>query len=312
MDGQTLTRELADIIREDPTTSGFMRKLASYDWLYQAAVEVTRRTQCLTSTQTITTVASQRTYDLNADFLWLYLKSNTNEYFLKYNNGTNDTFITWRDLDPMIIGNQTTAVSIPNNFCIVDKSTTPAQITGTATGTGTLNNSESTLTDSLAPFATVSVGDEVHNVTSVSDGIVLSVTSTSALITAIFTATDGVDAWAISDNYVIVPQGRKQVYLDPPPLTSGHTITVNYVQKPTPVYSPYRSYRFDNLNKGVLVKYAAWLYKYRDREPSYGDAFYKYFEVECSRMVKQSGRERNKYSFKVNFMKRSGSDRSSR
>lgn len=313
MDGQSLTRELADIIREDPTTSGFMRKLASYDWLYQAAVEITRRTQCLTSTQTITTVYNQRTYTLNADFLWLYLKNQRNEYFIKYNDGTNTFFITWRDFDAIVMGNQTTPVNLPSKFCIIDSPTVPAQITGTATSGGTLTNSESNLNDSTAPFATVSVGDEVHNTTSVAfDGIVLAVTSTSQLLTAVFTATDGVDSWSTSDAYVIVPQGRKQLYLDPPPLTSGHTITVQFIQKPAPVYSPFRTYRFDNLAKGVLVKYAAFLYKYRDREPNFGDGFYKFFEMECARAVKQSGRAFNRSSFKVNFIKRSFPDRSFR
>ena len=312
MDGQSLTRELADILREDPDTSGFIRLQASYDWLYQAAIEITRRTQCLTSSQTITTVGDQRGYTLDADFLWLYLKNHRNEYFIKYNDGTNDYFLTWRDYDAIVAGNQTTSVDIPSKFCIIDYSMLTSPITGTATDTGTLSNSESTLTDSTAPFANISVGDEVHNTTSDSDGIVLAVTSTSALLTALFSATSSVDYWATSDAYVIVPQGRKQLYLDPPPLTAGHTITVQFIQKPTPVYSPYRTYRFDNLAKGVLVKYAAWLYKYRDREPNFGDGFYRYFEMECARAVKQSGRTFNRSSFKVNFMKRSFRDRSYR
>ena len=314
MDGQTLTRELADIIREDPSTSGFMRKLASYDWLYQAACEVTRRTQALTANQTITTIHNQRGYDLNADFLWLYMKNQRNEYFVKVNNGSTDTFITWRDLDAMTIGNQTTSVDMPNKFCIVDKSTLGSQLTGTAdTVDGTLVNGESTLTDvAKSQFASVNIGDEIHNVTSGSDGIVLGVTSTSKLLTAIFTGTDGIDAWAIGDSYVVVPQGLKQLYLDPPPLTAGYTLTVPYIQKPAPVYSPYRTYRLDNLTKGVLVKYAAWLYKYRDREPNMADSFYRYFEMECSRNVRQSGMALNKSSFKVNFVKRSMGDRSYR
>lgn len=312
MDGYSLTRELADILREDPDTSGFMRKLSSYDWLYQAALEVNRRIQALTATQTITTVADQRAYTLNADFLWMYLKNQRNEYFIKYNDGTNDYFLTWRDYDAMIIGNQTDSVSIPNKFCINDVSTLTAPITGTATSVGTLTRSESALIDSTAPFTNVSVGDEVHNILSDSDGIVLSITSTSNVNTAIFSSTDTVDTWATSDTYAIVPQGRNQLYLDPPPLTAGHTITVSYIQKPVPVYSPYRTYRFDNQIKPVLVKYAAWLYKYRDREPAYGDGFYKYFELECQRAVRQSGKALNKSSFKVNFSKKAFGDRSYR
>jgi hypothetical protein len=60
------------------------------------------------------------------------------------------------------------------------------------------------------------------------------------------------------------------------------------------------------------VKYAAWLYKYRDREPNFGDGFYRYFEMECAKTIKQAGRAFNRSTFKVNFSKRSFRDRSYR
>ena len=312
MDGQSLTQELADILREDRTTSGFLRKQASYRWLYEAAIELTRRTQSVGTYTTLTTVANQRNYTLPANFLWVYLKNQRNEYFLKYNDGTNDYFITWKDYDAIIAANQTTSVSIPSRFCITDYQQVAALITGTATSDGTLSNEESYLIDSTAPFENVSIGDDVHNTTSSSDGIVIWASSSSQILTALFSSTSASDYWATSDAYVIVPQGRQQIYLDPPPSTSGHTIRVEYIAKPTPVYSPYRQYRFnDNLN-AALVRYAAWLYKYRDREPNYGDGFFKYFEMECAKAVKQSGRTLNRSSFKVNFTKRSFSNRSYR
>ena len=309
MDGKTLTDALYSILNE-VSTSSFMDARTSYDHLYEAACELVSRTWCLTSTQAITTVADQTAYDLNADFLKLYLQNDRNEYVCKLNDGSSDYWLKWRDHQGIVLANNDDSIAIPWNFSIIDKSTLDDPITGTATSSGTLSNGEAILYDTSAPFANVKAGDAIHNTTDGSDGVVISVTSTSELITALFDGTD--NDWDSSDAYVIVPGGRKQFILDPPPSTDGYTITLYYLQKPTPVYSSYRAYRFDPDYKRALVMYAAWLYKYRDRDPNFGDAFYKFFDLKCREANRNENSSRNRTGLKFNFKKRSYRDRSYR
>jgi hypothetical protein len=312
MDGYSLTYELAKILRESTTTSLIWDDRTSYDYLYEAACELTRRTNSLTSTQTITTVASTSEYLLNADYLCLYLrnKEDENQFYIKYNDGTNDWFINWRDYSAIIHGNLTSTQAIPDSFTVTDYQTMTAPITGTATSSGASSNGECTLTDSTAPFTNASVGDEVHNTTDGSHGIVISKTSTSALVTCMFGGTN--NEWTSADAYLVVPQGRMILKLNPPPSTSGHTITFYYLQRPTPVYSPYKNYRFNSSFKPALVCYAAWKYKYRDDTPNYGDAWYKYFEMECRKANQTMNRAAVRETWGVTFKKRSYRDRSYR
>lgn len=310
MDGKSLTNGLAAILNETVSSSSFFESRVSYDYIYEAACEFCRRTRVLTAPQTITTVADQTNYDLNADFLCLYLRDDQNRYTVKFNDGSNDYFLPFRDYEAVSYANQTTSVDIPSNFSIIDKSTLTDRITGTTTSAGASSNGECTCTDSTAPFTNVKVGDDIHNTTDGSDGVVIAVTSTSALVTALFGGTD--NDWSSSDTYVIVPQGRKQLVLDPPPETSGYTVTIRYIQKPDPVYSTFRTYRFDRLYEPAIIKYAAWLYKYRDSEPNFGDAFYKYWDAQVRMAAKTEHKSLNKPSMRVNFMKRSYPHRSYR
>jgi hypothetical protein len=126
----------------------------------------------------------------------------------------------------------------------------------------------------------------VHNTTSDYHGVVIAKTSNTALVTAAFDEDGTAHAWAASDAYVIVPQGRFALIVDPPTLTAGETITVEHIKKPTPVYSPYRSYPFPTNCASEMVSYAAFRYKYRDREPSFGDKFAGWFD----RSLRQTGR----------------------
>jgi hypothetical protein len=120
----------------------------------------------------------------------------------------------------------------------------------------------------------------VHNTTDGSHGYVVALSSATAVVTALFYGTD--NDWTNGDAYIINPQHRYEIYLDPPPSTNGHSIYVPYVKRPAPVFSAYRFYTFPSGYDNVLVHYAAWLYKYRDKEPSYGDGFYKYWDYQCS------------------------------
>lgn len=308
MDGKSLTNGLADVLNETVSSSDFLSSRASYDFIYEAALEFCRRTRALTSTQTITTVADQASYDINPDFLMLYLRDNENRYVVKYNDGTNDYFIPFRPYEAVSYANQTTSTLIPSYFSILDNQTLTTRITGSATSSGALSNGETTLNDSGAPFASVEVGDDIHNTTDGSDGIVLTVTSTSALVTALFGGTD--NDWDSSDAYVIVPQGRKKLYLDPPPSTAGHTITFLYIQKPEPVYSPYMTYRFDRQYQPALIKYAAWLYKYKDSEPNFGDSWYRYWDQQCRMASRTEHKSFDKLRMRVNMSVRSYGNRS--
>ena len=92
MDGKDLTRRLAQLMNED-TDSGGLDARTSYDYLYEAAIEFVNRTGCLKSSQDITTVADQSEYDLNADFMRLYLRDSDGELYLKYSDGTNTSFL---------------------------------------------------------------------------------------------------------------------------------------------------------------------------------------------------------------------------
>lgn len=310
MDGKSLTNGLAALLNETVSSSSFLESRVSYDYLYEAACEFVRRTRVLTASQTITTVADQTNYDLNADFLSLYLRDSQNRYTVKFNDGSNDYFLPFRDYEAITYANNTTSVTIPSNFSIIDKSTLTDRITGSVTSDGASTNSECTCTDSSAPFTNVKVGDDIHNTTDGSDGVVIAVTSTSALVTALFGGTN--NYWTSGDAYVIVPQSRKQLVLDPPPSTAGYTVTIKYVQKPDPVYSPYRTYRFDRQYEPAIIKYAAWLYKMRDSEPDFGHAYYQYWDAQVRMAAKTEHKSFNNPSMRVNFNKRSYADRSFR
>ena len=232
MDGKELSYRLRQIINED-ANSDFMDSKTSYQFLWEAARDFAAATGALKGSQSITTVASQQGYTLNADFGQLYLKDDDNEFVIKYSDGTTTTFLKWKLYEEIIYDNQTTAVVRPSYFTLIDDPVLDNQVTGSATSSGALANGEATLTDSAADFSDVSSGDIVHNTTDGSDGIVLSKTSSTVLVTALFGGTD--NDWDSSDAYVIQPQGRVQLLLDPPPSTASHTITVYYKQTPPPV-----------------------------------------------------------------------------
>jgi hypothetical protein len=297
MDGKDLLRRLRQLLNED-TDSGWMDTQTSYDFLYEAAKELVDRTGCLRSTQSITTVADDDEYNLNPDFMRLYLRNSAGNYYIKLNDGSNNHFPTWKDYEDIVYDDNTTSVTIPSFFSIIDtaKST---QVTGTATSTSAASAGQCTLTDTAADFSDVNAGAIIHNTTDGSDGVVLSKTSSTVLVVALFGGT--ANDWTSSDAYVIQPQSRYQIYLTPPPSTAGYTITVYYIQQPAPVYSDYGIYRFSDQYKEAMVKYAFWLYKYRDKEPDMADSMYKFWDVEMGRKAYNTNRAQRPGGFKVNL-----------
>jgi len=288
-------------LNED-SSSSFLDDKTTYSYLWDAAIEFSTRAEALKSTQSITTVADQSGYALNADFIRLYLKDSSGDYYIKYNDGTNDTFLNFREYENVIHDNQTTSVSIPNRFSILDYPTLYSQVTGTATSTAAASGGQCTLTDTAGSFSNVSAGDVIHNTTDGSDGYVLSKTSSIEIIVALFGGS--ANDWTIGDTYVIQPQGRLQIVLDPPPSTASETVTVYYIQRPAPVFSSYGIYRFASQYCDAIVKYAAFLYKYRDREPDFGDYLYKNFERIARMNQYNMNASLQRTSFSVNLKRR--------
>lgn len=274
MDGKSLKRRVLQLL-DEPKNGVWVDNRATYDFLYEAAKEFTRLTTCLRATQAITTVASQAGYSINGDFMALYLRTPDDIFYLKYNDGTNDYFLDYKPYQEIIWDNDTTAISIPGYFTITTDPTADTQISVAASAASDDVGGKSTLTVAAAAFGDVTPGDIVHNTTDGSDGVVVKYTSTTSIDICLFGGTDNeVD---IADAFIIQPRGRLLLQFDPPPSTAAHTATLYYIQKPAPVYSDYQIYPFAFDYTETLCKYAAWLYKMRDKEPDFGHVWYQHF-----------------------------------
>jgi hypothetical protein len=306
LDGWTLLEDLQEQLNE-PSSSTFLNDRVSYGYLYDAARQINERLAVITSTQTITTIASTFEYNLNPDFMGLFMKDSDGKLFVKYTNSSSaDTFITHQPYDELYYGKTTTDGPIPYRFS-VKESTAVSNITGTASAIGTVAQGEATLTDtsSTTKFSTVTAGDSIHNTTQDYHGIVIAKTSNTALVTAIFNSSGTAMSWANADAYIIIPQGRFKLVIDPPSLTASETITVPYIQKPAPVYSPYRAYPFPESCHGAFIEYASFKYKYRDRDPNYGDKFFAWFdkEVRTSGSIIKKSENRGGFTMNMKGMK---------
>jgi hypothetical protein len=278
MDGRMLYRDLAAQINEDPDTSGALDPKSAYIYLWRSAIEIGRRLKFPRGEATVTTVADQRDgYLLPADFSCLYMRDSMDEFFVRYYNGSAYSNLRAKDEEAIFEDNITASRAMPGGFCITDYRTAISNVTGKATAEGDASGGQCTLTDSGASFSSaVNPGDTVHNVTDGSTGFVISVTSGTALVTALFGGTG--NDWDVGDDSVIVPQGRLQFMFDAPPATSGHVVTVPYVKRPDPVFSYYGRYPFQTTLSFALVNYAAWLFKYRDSQPNQGDKWFRLFD----------------------------------
>ncbi len=309
-----MTGMLLRVLREN-NLSQFLPLRTQYDYLWKAATQFVKRARCMSENQVITTVASQATYDQNPDFLQFNLMDTYNRYFVTYFDGTNTNNVYFRDYSMVVYQNVTQPVPLPFNFTNNDKQGPVTNITGTAA------NTSNVLTDATAPFTNsagvqlVFPGDIVHDTTSGAYGLVTQFQSSTSVVTALFDASTGstVETWTAGDGYVIVPQGRKQLILNPPPLASGCTVTIpSYIRRPSPVYTPYDSYAIDSQYALALVYYACWLAKYQDEEPQLGDSFYKYWDAQVREGVRDQQKGLNRIGYRVNMVKRSYDDRSYR
>jgi len=304
MDGLTLRKMLTEAINEDFGTTEFLPTKTSFDNLYMAAIEYNNRLRAFTDTQSITTVADQAGYTLDHDFMQLQMMDSDNNLFLKYNDGSNNTFLTMGDRDEIIHGDSTDSVTVPDEFYIDDVALS-SNLTGTTTSAGTHANGAATLTDSSATFSTndVGPGDLVHDTTNTLSGVVISVTSETALETAMFTNAGAYGSWANSAAYTLTRQPRQKIVFSPPPSTAGHTVTVYFVQRPAPVYTDFGQYRISQELAPALVSYAAWKYKYRDRSPDEGDRLFLVWERDIRRAGVQVNKRLNRRGFKFSMQK---------
>lgn len=195
--------------------------------------------------------------------------------------------------------------TVPDHFSIKNKESLYAQISGNASSNGAATAGECILQDGSAQFYSddnVSPGDHIHNTTDESTGIVTEVLSDKRIKTALFGGAN--NDWTTNDAYVIQPMGRSELILDPPPSVNNHLVTVKYIKMPDPVYSDYRTYNLPQPAMEAIICYAAWLYKYRDGEPNFGDALYIIFRRMVVDFMSAFKPFIKKKSIKVNLKKR--------
>lgn len=304
MDGKLLKYELRNTLNEEDG-SNQLDDFTTFGLINKGAAELNTRIRHIKKDQSITTVADQTDYTLNADFIGLYREDRLHNKIIKYSDGSTMYNLKQTDED-LYFRNQSnetvTSVAIPYSFAIVDDKTLDSQVSGTTTSAGAKVAGKSTLTDTAGDFSDVSAGDNVHNTNDGSMGIVLSKTSSTVLVVALFSGTD--NDWTSGDAYVIQPQGRYKIVLDPPPTTAGQTITVPYIARPVPVYSDYDAFRFPVVYHDALIEFAAGFYKYRGDEPNFGDKWFNIAERSVRRAIKGSNKALHRNRVEVNFKKR--------
>lgn len=301
MDGKTLLYGLRQALNE-LSDSAFLDDYTSYEYLWEAAITFASRTGALRGSQSITTVANQQGYVLNADYESLYLRNYERDFIVKYNDGSSNSFPTWKDYSEMVYEDDINSIVVPSHFNIIDYATKNTLISSSATSACAVVAGLCTLTDTNADFSDIEAGDRIHNTTRESLGIVTAKISTTVLETALFNGTGSY--WHNGDAYTIQPQGRMQLLLIPPPSTVSHTATLYYNQRPDPVFSDYGMYRFPAQYMSIIIRYATWLYKYRDSEPDFGDRLYLYFDRQVKRVNRIYNASSRQDNFHVDLIKR--------
>jgi len=264
MDGKTARIFTEHLIRAKSKSAVVGHKM-TYDLMHAGAEEFVSMVQCIKRSADLTTVADQASYDLPANFLSLYLKTDDprgGELFVRYTDTTSDEFIPlFKSYQSVVYENDDTSVNIPGSFTLHEKTSLPTQLTGTTTSGGTLSGGQADLTDTGEEFETyVAARDIVHNSKKDATGIVLSVTDDENLVTAMFDSDGNPVAWANGDTWVIQPVARMQLQLVPPPETASETVTVPYLAKPNPVYSDYGTWLINGIYHKAFCFYAAYLY----------------------------------------------------
>lgn len=305
MDGLLLRRELRSGYLNAESDSALLDTFTSYNFFNEAANAINMRIEHIKNSQSITSVADQTDYTLDARYMKLYQKDKLSRHFLQYSDGTTKKNMIEKSEDSIVsqtLTESVTSVDIPDNFYITDDTTLDNQVAGTTTSAGTLSAGKSTLNDTTADFSDVSAGDNLHNTDDEGIGIVISKTSSTILVTAMFGGTT--NAWGNGDAYVIQPQGRYKLILSPPPSTASETITVPYVSRLVPVYSDYDHFRLPIQYKEALLSYAAYKYKYKDKQFDAGDKFFVVYDNAVRRAAHNTSKALGRNRVIVNFKKR--------
>jgi len=309
VDGKELLARLEQLLGEDANAT-WMDDKTSYWFLWEGAQRYVQKTNCLTSYQDITTAADTENYALDAKYMKLYLKDSSNRYYVRYLEATSGdyTFLPWKDYEEIIRANKvatTDTAEVPTHFSIRDQQSLYGQITGTATSAGAATGGACTLTDTSGLFTTtdyVSAGDIIHNTTDDSHGVVLSITSATALVCALFGGTN--NEWTKDDAYVIQPQGRQELILYPTPDDASDTVRVWYIERPEPVFSDYGIYRIPQRGMEAIIDYAAGRYKYRDQDRTEAREFLINWDMKVKQDYANTRPMLKKRGFKVNLRKR--------
>lgn len=264
MDGKKLTRLVLDALDELQVNENYASLRKIYENLEWACTLFLRETLSFKKSQVITTVVNQQIYDLEPDFIGLYMKNSNSRYTLKYNDGSNDSWPTEKSYEKIYRSNQTTPKAIPNNFALRLKPTAESAKVAYANATVAPSGGQYVLTGATLTGGnpldcnSLKARDLVHNLTDNSDGYVLLITSATILNLALFDGTN--NDITTGDTLVFSPAARQQIVLDAPSESSGHTITVEYIALPSPVYSEYAQWELEYKNCRAIAWGAASLF----------------------------------------------------
>ena len=301
MEGFTLLRKLKELVNES-TADSFMNDRTSYDNLYDAVLDFNIKTHYITQSATIAVVAGTSTYDMPPDYIDLALFDSYNRKYIKWTStaSVND-FVYPMDYTNIVLENSTATASVPSGFAI-KSADQPTNISGTASSTNAAVNGESSLV-SATDLSSAYPGDFIHNTTAGTDGVVTAKTSTYQLETAMFHDGNSGGGWTATNAFILIPQTRYQLVITPIPSESG-TITIVYIKRPDPVYSLMRAYNLPFTFTLPIVQFAAFLYKYKNSEPNYGDAFYKFYDAFSRKIAAETRRSTGeRQGMRVNFSK---------
>jgi hypothetical protein len=280
MDGKKMTRLVLDALDELQVDNNFASQRKIYENLEWAAMLFLRETLAFRKELVVTTVLGQQIYDLTPDFIALGMKNARSRYFIKYNDGTADTFPTETSYEKIYKSN-TTDQAVPNRFALRLKETLGSPQVVIAEVDGAASGGQCVLESSPMDATLIKPRDIVHNLTDGSDGFVLSVTSATKVTVALFDGT--VDDISAYDNVVIVPAARQQIVLDAPSPAAGHTMTINYVALPNPVFSEYAQWELESKACRAIIWGAASLFKMPQNQFGEAQAIGGFFADEIRR-----------------------------
>jgi len=276
MNAYSIISKVYSLINE-PSTSALLDESTTYELLNTALKDFAKRTQLYVKKSSINVQTGVSSYDLPNDFLKFFAKSE-DDYALPsiyYNNNR----ITYIDYSTYLSLDRNRTAKIPTNYTL-NFSHPNSMITGTTASPSTVVNGEVLLIDNSRTFDPSLIGSTVH-VTHNSvtyNGYVIDYQSHISLIIATIPSTN----ISTSDRYVISPPPTNVITFYPTP-SSSFTLPIYYIPSPPPVYSPYRPIPLPNDMLIPIACFICWLYKYKDREPAYGDKYFAIYETAVRR-----------------------------